>query len=175
MTSPPKKRSSWSAPLADFVEKAMDPVLAKQGFGQADVILHWEEIAGVRLAEHTQPLRIVWPVRGAKRDPLAAGEPATLVVQVVGAFALEAQHLAPVILERVNAHLGWRCVGRLQLRQGPLPPRQAPVANRRAPDPDALARAKDLSAGVADEALRAALTRLGAAVLTRRKDAGERS
>lgn len=153
----------------------MDPVLAKQGFGQADVILHWEEIAGARLAEHTEPLRIVWPPRGVKRDPMAGSEPATLVVQVVGAFALEAQHLAPVILERVNAHLGWRCVGRLQLRQGPVGARRAPLAGRRAPDREAVARATALSAGVSDEALRAALTRLGAAVLTPREDDEKRS
>ena len=31
---------------------------------------------------------------------------------------LEIQHLAPVILERVNSHFGWRCAGKLAIRQG---------------------------------------------------------
>lgn len=170
-----KKQTAWSAPLADFVEGAIHPVLARQGFSQSDVILHWEEIVGARLAQYSEPLRIVWPARAAKRDPLAAAESATLVVRVAGAFAIEAQHLAPVILERVNAHLGWRCVGRLQLRQGPVSGKKAAPVRRPPPDPEALARATDLSAGIADEALRKALTRLGGAVLTRRKNGGERS
>ncbi|HVB88879.1 MAG TPA: DciA family protein [Beijerinckiaceae bacterium] len=165
MSSVPGKRAPWSAPLADFVAKAIDPVLARQGFGQADIVLHWEEIAGARLAQWSEPLRLMWPARAPKRDPAKPVEPATLVVQVTGAFALEAQHLAPLILERINARLGWRCVGRLQLKQAPMRARRPP-AERRKPHPDALARASELSAGVGIEALRDALTRLGGAVLS---------
>ena len=59
-------------------------------------------------------------------DPDARPEPATLIVRVESAFALELQHLAPLVIERVNAHYGWRCVGRLVLKQGPVPrPRPA--------------------------------------------------
>ena len=43
-------------------------------------------------------------------------------LRVEGAFALEAQHSAAIILDRVNAHLGWRCVEKIAFRQGPLPP-----------------------------------------------------
>ena len=159
-------KTSWSAPLADFVDQALDPVLAKQGFGQSDVILHWEEIVGSRLAEFSEPLRISWPVRGPKRDPLAPAEPATLVIQVAGGFALEAQHLAPLILERVNAHLGWRCVGRMQIRQGPVARRATKQASKRVVSASAQAQAEEASSGILDEALRAALTRLGAAALS---------
>jgi hypothetical protein len=162
----PRANRAWSAPLADFVEKALDPVLAKQGFGQSDVVLHWEEIAGRRLAQASAPLRISWPTRGAKRDPLAPVDPAVLVLQVEGAFALEVQHLAPVILERVNAHLGWRCVGRIQIRQGPVR-RPGPLrAEKPSLDPAVRASAQRASAEIADEALRAAVTRLGEAVLS---------
>ena len=107
-------------PLADFVAGGISPALAKNGFGQADVVLHWEEIAGERLAAVCEPIKIQWPGRGPKTSPDAPREPATLVLRVEGAFALEAQHVAPVLIERINAHLGWKCVGRIALRQGPL-------------------------------------------------------
>jgi hypothetical protein len=84
-----------------------------------------------------------------------------LVLRVDGAFALEAQHAAAVIVERVNAHLGWRCVDKVAFRQGPLvaapPPRPAPP-----PSAAAEARAGALAQGIEDEELRRALTRLGA-------------
>ena len=95
-------------------------------------------------------------------------EPATLVVRVEGAFALELQHLAPIVVERINAHLGWRCVGRLALRQGPLerlPPARAKPA---APSPAARAAAARAVEGIADPGLRDALARLGAGVLSTR-------
>ena len=64
-------------------------------------------------------------------DPDARPEPATLVVRVESAFALELQHLAPLLIERINAHYGWRCVGRLVLKQGPVRAAQAGAPARR--------------------------------------------
>ncbi len=43
-----------------------------------------------------------------------------LTVKVEGAFALELQHLAPQVIDRVNRYIGWRCVGRIALSQGPV-------------------------------------------------------
>lgn len=168
---PPNSRRPWSSPLADFVAQALDPALAKQGFGQADVVLHWEEIVGPRLAAVTEPLKIQWPPRPPKRDPLAPMEPGALVLRVEGAFALEVQHAAQVIAERVNAHLGWRCVGRLLFRQGPVRKKRRAPRVRPAPSEAVLAEADRASAGLADEELRKAVSRLGAAVLAAREDA----
>ena len=42
------------------------------------------------------------------------------MIRVESAFALELQHLAPVVIERVNAYYGWRCIGKLVLKQGPV-------------------------------------------------------
>ena len=86
--------------------------------------------------------------------------PATLVLRVDGAFALEAQHAAAIIVERVNAHLGWRCVGKVAFRQGPLlelkPKRRAAPA----PSASAQAEAAALAAPIDDEGLRQAFTKL---------------
>ena len=151
-------------PLADLVETCLGPTLAAQGFAASDVIAAWPEIVGERLAAFTQPMKMEWKRRGAGAAPAARPEPATLVVRVEGAFALEMQHLAPVVMERVNAHYGWRCVGRIVLKQGPVR-REAP-ARRRAPAAEADRRRVGAAVEpIADEALKAALDRLGQAGL----------
>ncbi len=162
---PPRKKGPWSQPLADFVVPAMSPVLAKNGFGEADILLNWEEIAGERLAAVCEPIKIQWPGRAPKASPDAAREPAVLVLRVEGAFALEAQHLAPVIIERVNGHLGWKCIGRIALRQGPPEPRKPRRVQPPMRDLAAEQAAAALVGSIEDAGLRAALTRLGGRVL----------
>ena len=165
MPPPPRKTKSWSRPLADFVGKVIDPVLAKQGFSESDLILHWDDIVGERLAANSRPIKLQWPPRPPGRNPETTQQAATLVVRVEGGFALELQHMADQLLARINAHLGWRCVGRLTFKQGPIE-RLATGADRHtALTDDALAAAGAHVAGVEDDGLRSALTRLGAHVL----------
>jgi hypothetical protein len=156
----------WSRPLADLVQTAIDPVLRRQGFGQSGLVLFWDDIVGERLAAVSQPVKVQWPARrhgcAAENDPV----PATLIVRVETGSALELQHLAPIVIERVNAHFGWRCVSRLLLKQGPV---AAPPLARHAPRPldkAAETAAETIVGSVMDEPLRLALTRLGARVLT---------
>lgn len=162
---PSPKRRPWSRPLADFVTGAMNPVLAKNGFGEADIILNWDEIAGERLAAVSEPVKVQWPGRGPKTAPDAPAQPATLVLRVEGAFALEVQHLAPVLIERINGHLGWRCVGRIVMRQAPLE-RAVRKPAPSPPDPEAARAAAAMVDGVVDAGLRDALARLGARALS---------
>jgi hypothetical protein len=75
------------------------------------------------------------------------------------------QHLAPLLVERVNAHYGWRCVGRIVLKQGPVP---RPKAGRAPPaelSPEDRARIAAQTKGVEEDTLREALDRLGSAVV----------
>ncbi|WP_296706851.1 DciA family protein [Rhodoblastus sp.] len=160
----PRQKYSKPVPLADFVRAAVDPALAKQGFGESSLILHWDDIVGERVAACSEPIKLQWPPRPAKRPPDAAIEPATLVLRVSGAMALEIQHMAPILIERVNSHLGWRAVGKLAIRQGPLSKTNRP-ARVAPPDPQALAEAEKATKGVEDEDLRRALARLGARAL----------
>lgn len=164
----PLKTRAWSRPLADLVGAAMDPVLAKQGFGESGIILNWEEIVGIRIARACEPIKLQWPPRGGMRGPDILPEPAVLVLRVEGAFAIELQHLAPIVIERVNAHLGWRCIARLALRQGPLlrDARQKSGAAL-AVNPEALALAQASAAAIEHAPLREALIRLGARALAR--------
>jgi hypothetical protein len=157
-------------PLADLVDTCLGPALAKQGFAASDVVAAWPEIVGERLAARSRPVKLEWPRRG-RPDPDARPEPAALVVRIEGAFALEMQHLAPLLVERINAHYGWRCVGKIVLKQGPVP---RPKAKREPPpelSPQDRERLAEKTQGVESEPLRAALDRLGAAVVGSRTKA----
>ena len=152
-------------PLADLLDVCLGPALAAQGFASADIIAAWPEIVGPRLAAACQPIRIEWSRRGLlNRDERP--QPAMLIVRVEGAFALELQHVAPLLMERINAYYGWRCVGRIVLKQGPvrraapLPPIKPALLGEA--ERQRIAAALD---GVAEDGLRTALDRLGAAVL----------
>jgi hypothetical protein len=159
-------------PLADFLQPCLGRALAAQGFAAADILAAWPEIVGERLAQRTQPLRIDWPRGAAARDRDLKAEPATLVIQVESAFALELQHLAPVIMERVNAHYGWRCLGRIVLKQGPV--RRGRPAKPVTPvlGESDRQRLSQVVGDVAEEGLREALARLGEAVIRSERGPG---
>lgn len=148
-------------PLADLIDSCLAPALAAQGFAGRAIVSLWPEIVGERLAARSRPLKIDWPRR--RPAPGEASEPATMVVRVEGAFALEMQQLGPLVLERVNTHLGWRAVGKLVIKQGPV---EAPAAKPTLPppDPDIVAQVARQVAHIADPELRASLERLGCSI-----------
>ena len=148
--------------LAEFMPEIIEEALAARGLSEASLVADWPAIVGESIARYARPIQLQWPPRAAKRDPEASIAPSTLVLRVDGAFALEAQHSAAIIVARVNAHLGWRCVEKLAFRQGPLPPLRQERRSLAAPSADAEVEASEAASSVEDEALRAALTRLGA-------------
>jgi hypothetical protein len=146
-------------PLSVLLSDVFSEVYAKQGFAARELVTRWAEIAGADIAAHSEPLKMQWP-RPVEGQPQ---EPATLVLRVEGPMALEIQHSSDVILQRVNRFFGWSAVGKLALRQAPLSRRDRP-SPRRPPDPNAVAEVSETLSAVEDEALRAALARLGAAI-----------
>ena len=122
------KPRAQPAQVGSLLAGIVAPTLAARGLGQMSLIADWPDIVGADVARYAQPAQIQWPPRGARQDPSSVA-PATLVLRVDPAFALEAQHAAPIIVQRVNAHLGWRCIGRVAFRQGPLAA-DAPAAPR---------------------------------------------
>ena len=154
-----KPRPISAKPLSVLLGDVFSDVYARQGFAARELVMRWADIAGPEIAAHAEPLKIQWP-RPVEGQPQ---EPATLVLRVEGPMALEIQHSADVILQRVNRFFGWSAVGRLALRQAPLSRRNRPKPSRK-PDPDAVARVEETLAAVEDADLRAALARLGAAI-----------
>jgi len=164
-TMKPKHRGA--KPLAAFVPAIIEPALAARGLSEASLIADWPAIVGETIARYARPIELRWTPRAPRRDPDAPLAPSTLVLRVDSAFALEAQHSAPVIVTRVNAHLGWRCVEKIAFRQGPLPRAKEKPRPSPAPSPEAHASAMKAASAVEDGDLREALTRLGARAIDR--------
>jgi hypothetical protein len=153
-----KPRKLFARPLADLVGKTLADAFAKQGFASTEIVTRWTEIVGPEVAAHCEPMRMQWQ-RAVGHEP---PDPATLVLRVEGPAAIEIQHLAGVIIERVNRFFGWQAVGRIALRQAPLARRRdkKPLATIDAAVAERIAASMT---GIADDGLRAALGRLGAA------------
>jgi hypothetical protein len=144
-------------PLRELLNKLVGDAFARQGFASAELVTRWDDIVGHEIAAHSEPIKLRWP-RRTDDD----GEAGTLVLRVEGPAAIEIQHLAALICERVNRFLGWRAVERLALRQAPLRRRQPRAA--RTEDPAAAAPIAETLSDIKDDELKEALARLGAAV-----------
>jgi hypothetical protein len=147
--------------------EVIEATLAARGLSEASLIADWPAIVGETIARYARPIQLQWPPRAPRRDPEAPLAPSALVLRVEGAFALEAQHSAAVIVARVNAHLGWRCVARIAFRQGPLPPLREQRRPTPLPSAAAEAAANRATSSIEDGDLRDALTRLGARAIDR--------
>lgn len=125
----------------------------RQGLRDAALLVDWASIMGAELAACCVPER------------LAPGRDGGILhIRVASAWALDVQHRAPLIVERINTYLGRRAVARLAIRQGPMPrPRPGVSARRRLADGERAAIDHRV-AMVEDEELRAALASLARAV-----------
>jgi hypothetical protein len=156
---PPKPGPISAKPLGILLNDVFAEAYAKQGFAARELVTRWEQIAGPEIAAHAEPLKMQWP-RPVEGQPQ---EPATLVLRVEGPMALEIQHSADVILERVNRFFGWSAVGKLAFRQAPLSRPRRPVRPG-PPDPKVVAKVAESLGDIEDEQLKTALARLGAAI-----------
>ena len=160
----------FAKPLRDLVGKVVGETFTRQGFASAELVTRWAEIVGAEIAAHSEPIKIQWPrpVSPSHPSTVSGGgsgpgqQPGTLVLRVEGPAAIEVQHLANVVCERVNRFLGWRAVERIALRQAPL--RRGERKITRTADPVAAARIAASLPEIADDELKQALARLGAAV-----------
>jgi hypothetical protein len=156
-------------PVGELIPACLGELSARRGFAGAEILARWQGIAGEAIAAHARPVRLQWPPRGGATDPDETPAAAVLHIRVEGAFALELQYEADRLVERINAYLGWRCVGSLRMRQGPVEARSAPRRSKPAPiDGEAERRLAASLAPVAEEPLAASLEKLGRAVLARR-------
>ena len=145
--------------LAASLPAIAGKALGRRGFAEAGIVTDWAAIVGPAVAAQSLPLKLSFP-RGQRSDGV-------LLVRVAGPLAIELQHLAPLVLERVNTYLGYRAVGQLKLRQGVVPPAAPAEPEAPALPEAALAELHRQTDGIADEALREALEGLGRALQTR--------
>jgi len=129
-------------------------IAARHGGGVlARLKADWPAVVGAELAAET------WPH--------ALGRDGVLKLRVAATIALELQHRAPLLIERINLYLGRSAIARLVLVQGPLPlpvsPGPAPPLPLAADDVRAI---EQQLAAITDPELRAALIRLGKNVVS---------
>jgi hypothetical protein len=147
-----ERRQSFQA-LGVAVSKLAAPIIAKRG-GAILVRLkaEWAAIIGAEWAALT------WPH--------SLGRDGALKLRVAPSAALELQHRTPLLIERINVFFGRSVVSRLSLVQGPLPldssSHEPGVTALVASDVEGL---DERLSGIADPELRAALGRLGHAVI----------
>jgi hypothetical protein len=148
------KRSCRPRAAGELVGAIGDRSFRRFGFIQSSIVSRWKEIVGDRYARVSSPESIRFPT-GRK-----GGGALTLLVD--GAHAPLIQHLAPMIMERVNRFFGYEAINRVVFRQGrPAtdPPRRVRPELRPVP--------KELGDGlreIADPELRACLESLAARI-----------
>ena len=148
-----KRRGGGLRALAASLPRVTGKAFGRRGLALSSLVADWPSVIGSELASVTVPRRL---------DKGGAG---TLTLRVESGQALTLQHLEPLLIERINAYLGFNAISRLRLQQGPLG-RRLPPPRRPAPplDPAQEAALQARAKGVADAKLRAALERLGRAV-----------
>ncbi|UYN95731.1 MAG: DUF721 domain-containing protein [Enhydrobacter sp.] len=160
-------RDSGFRSVGGLAQRLTSGIARGRGASIARLRADWASIVGPELARVTLPDALL-AGRGARQGGGKQGSGKVLKLRVAGAAALEVQHSAALIVERVNAHFGHRQVDDIRLVQGAIPRPPAP-GRPRPVDPQLAARLADRVSTVKDPDLRAALARLGARVtLTRR-------
>lgn len=154
-------------PLSDMTSGLMDPMLQKRAGINLSLLQSWEDIVGPAIGANSRPLRILWSRRLHQDDPFS---PATLIIACEGFAALQIQHETGEIISRVNGFLGFSAIGRIKIEQKP----PALPSIKRRPRPAALAPSEErridkATDGIEDDALRAALARLGKNILAEKR------
>jgi hypothetical protein len=155
--------------IAAQVPKVTKEALKRRGPAFATIVAEWGEIVGPAMAGSTLPEKLSTPPRPPKGVTVANGG-GTLTIRVSGGAAMELQHLAPLLLERINRFAGYKIVERLRFVQGPLPLAAAPAAPPPPPaTPAEKARIAAAVESVTQPDLQAALARLGEGLGRRRR------
>ncbi len=161
------KRTWYSSARAigAYAVALLDPIARARGFAATALLTEWPAIVGADLACFTQPDKVIWPRRtddGEAPPPQSAwrADGAILVLKVDGPRAIELQHRADQILERVNTYFGYRAIAQLRFLQTPISRVVPKSAATLLPAADEAC----VPAAISDGGLRQALARLGASM-----------
>ncbi|ANH06585.1 hypothetical protein shn_04395 [Shinella sp. HZN7] len=156
--------------ISEVANDLIDPVLAKRAGINTMLLGSWDEIAGAEFAECTRPERITWPRRASEMTGEGGGhQPGVLTIACEGARALFLSHQQGEIIQRINGFFGFPAVSQMKIVQKPVSPHSSRRAKPRPLTGEAARHLDDLVDGIEGDALKAALKRLGTAVLGRRR------
>ncbi|MBX2855064.1 MAG: DUF721 domain-containing protein [Rhodobacteraceae bacterium] len=166
-----KRRGRGFASASSFAAAPLRTAAARRGMAETRLLTQWPAIAGPRLARLARPLRV-------KHDRGGHSLGGVLVLAVEGPRATEVEMEIPQIIERVNAHYGYRAIVDVALTQTAAivvdAPARGAAGRPEAVEPPQLPSRKrqeleELTEPILDDALRSALTRLGANIMSRPK------
>ncbi|MDX1737739.1 MAG: DciA family protein [Alphaproteobacteria bacterium] len=161
------ERKSITRPIGEMVPVLTRRALGRYGFGQVNLITDWHRVVGARLAEFCQPLKILFP-----KGQRVGG---CLHIRVVGAMALELQHMEPLLIERINTYFGYGAVASIRLKQvgamQAIRDKAAKAPRKSAPkvtlEPSQKKQVEEQVSHVENEEMRDILRRLGESVKRR--------
>jgi len=159
------RRGGPPKPLARLLPKLTRKALGKRGLAEANLLADWATIVGAERAAGCRPEKLSFP-RGRRSG-------GTLHLHATPGLAIELQHDAPRLIERINGYFGYAAVESLKFLQIPI---EGPPASPSPPpvaDPAELAAMRRRLDDVEDGELRETLDRLGAAVLAESAARGE--
>lgn len=165
----PARRKRGFERTASLVSSQIRSAGESRGFAVSRLLTHWEEVVGADIARAARPVKVGYGHKGFG---------ATLTVLVPGALAPMIEMQKKTILDKVNACYGYAAISRIHLTQtaptGFAEPQAAfdPAPADRPKSPQIQKAVADMSRGVTDEGLRAALEMLGQNVLTKTKSQG---
>jgi len=141
------------------------PAFERYGFAHAELVAQWAEVVGEDLAARCSPEKMSWPKGRPAGQSHAEG--ATLTVKCDHGAGLALSYETARIADRVNAFYGYQAVQTVKVVQANRPgPRRK--SERPAPPPADVVDKVASRVGVIEQTdLKAALTRLGEAALTK--------
>ncbi|EJW21400.1 hypothetical protein IMCC14465_11960 [alpha proteobacterium IMCC14465] len=117
-------RSYGTPHVSKVLGRITGRTMNRRGFSDSRMLENWAAIVGPQLAAMSQPVRLSRRKSGRDGEETAGG---VLTVKAEGAIALEIQHLAPQIIDRLNSYYGHAAIARLNIIQGPVTVTPSPL------------------------------------------------
>lgn len=133
-------RSSGTPHVSKVLGRITGRTMNRRGFSDNRMLENWSAIVGPQLAAMSQPVRLSRRKSGHDGEETAGG---VLTVKAEGAIALEIQHLAPQIIDRLNSYYGYAAIARLNIVQGPVTVKPSPLSTPPIKDEEISALADD--------------------------------
>ncbi|HAK99229.1 MAG: hypothetical protein CBE09_05065 [Rhizobiales bacterium TMED249] len=128
-------RSYGTPHVSKVLGRITGRTMNRRGFSDSRMLENWSAIVGPQLAAMSQPVRL--SRRKSGRDGgdtsghaggnTGGNTGGVLTVKAEGAIALEIQHLAPQIIDRLNSYYGHAAIARLNIIQGPVTVTPSPL------------------------------------------------
>ena len=106
MNKPSKTRTNKMKRLSIIIDPMIAPSAEARGFAIGRILSHWHDIVG-DMASWCRPDTVSFP-----RDSRTDG---TLKLQIASGRGPQVQAMSDVIIDRVNAHFGYRAINRICL------------------------------------------------------------